>query len=148
MGDFPLYVKSTLDALSKALATSAGFQWFEADSVGAWAATQESKEPAVVMSLAHIAEDPMDPCYEAIVELGVQVTLDPTQRVSMKGISLVGTAFAVNGRVEVKNYTGTSAPTAVLGYGTVVEAQTEPSLAGKTSSVRMWSLRMKFVRFR
>lgn len=147
MDRFPAHFKSTIAVLVNQLAQANGFAYFEGDAVGMWATVQESQGPALGHELHHWAEDPMDPCYEAIIEIGPQTSLDADQIKSMEAIGFIGSAFRVGTQISIADHTGTVAPVTFVGVATVVENMTQPSDPGKTSSMRMWRIKLKATRF-
>ncbi len=143
---FPLEFKSTINYWVTQFANASGVAFYEGDAVGSWATVQESQGPAISTRFIHWAEDPVDPLYEAIVEIGAQTSLDPAQYQSVGLIGVIGRAFSIGSRFRIGDYTGANIPTAFTGVASVAQNLTEESAPGPTSSLRVWRFKLKINR--
>lgn len=144
---FPLYVKSTLDAVASALASEYELAYFDLDGLAFVSDVMQSDEPALCWSIGSFVPDPVDPLYSLVFDIGGKTSKDPAQFVSMDIVSLIRTVFREHVGIPVMNYTKDIVPVTRLGEIFILNAGVMPSQNDRTAGIRLVNVLAKVQRF-
>lgn len=144
---FALSLKSTLDYEAKLLADSKGLPFIDMNAEGFETTTLESDQLAVCWEFASMSEDPRDPFYIVMFDIGVAAFLDPAQYISLDTVSMFQDAFSVGRSIAVKDYSGDDMPTQQEGMLYVVASGITPQHAERTTGLRFITVTARAVRY-
>ena len=133
---FTLALKSTLDYEANLLAVSKGLPFIDLAAPSFDTSILESDRPAVCWEFSTIQEDPIDPLWLCSFDIGVMTMLDPSQYVSLDLVSMFLNAFKTGTRFVIKDYSGSLAPTQVLGYLHVISSGVVQQQADQSTGLR------------
>lgn len=144
---FPLYVKSTLDAVAASLADDFHLGYFDLDGLAFVSDVMQSDEPALCWSIGSFVPDPVDPLYSLVFDIGGKTSKDPAQFVSMDIVGLVRTVFREHVGIPVMNYTKGIPPVTRLGEIYILNAGVMPAQNDRTAGLRLVNVLAKVQRF-
>jgi len=101
---FTKAVKSTIDFYALQLAVSKGLPFIDLASERFSTDVLESDQPAVCWEFASISEDPMDPLWLVMFDIGVMTALDPSQYESLDYVSMFIDTFKAGKSFIVCDY--------------------------------------------
>jgi hypothetical protein len=133
---FILAMKSTLDYEAKLIADSRGLPFIDLDAENFETELLESDEFAVCWQFASATEDPMDPLYVVLFDVGVMGMLDPAQYISLEHLSIFLDHFKSGMTFQIKDYSGTEMPVEVLGTLFVTGSAITPQQSDRATGIR------------
>jgi hypothetical protein len=143
---FPLAVKSTIDYVAMQIATPLNLAVVDMDAAGLFAELLESDDTAIVWAIGSLAEAPMDPLWYVDFDIGVKTSLDPAQYKSLDVLSSLTDTFKVGKIVEVRDYSGDVAGTAIEGRLFVSSVTASPSQPDRLSGIRLINVQCRVMR--
>jgi hypothetical protein len=143
---FILDIKSTLDFEAKRIADSLALPFVDLAAESFDSDVLESDEPAIVWDFSSLMEDPQDPMYTVMFDLGVMTFMDPAQYVGLGLIGKFQNAFTVGSRFVVKDYSGDNLPSVSTGTLMVTAISLTPQQADRATGLRFVSVTAKAIR--
>lgn len=133
---FSLALKSTIDYQAKLLADTKSLPFIDLAAESFDVDILESDQPAVVWEFASVTEDPMDPLYLVLFDIGVMTMADPSQYISLDYVSMFLDAFRAGRSFQIMDYSGDDAPTQVVGSLFIVSSAITPQQADRVAGLR------------
>jgi hypothetical protein len=141
VSDFYLSVKSTLDKLAVDISNGLGIGFVELDDTVNVENKLASPADLVVYQMIGMDEFPSDPLYMVTFAIGAKTTTDPANYDLAEIISAVKDRVHRGAGIDVRDYSGSSAPTSVDGNLYVTETRVDPQMFDGMSGIRMLSVR-------
>lgn len=145
--NFTVAIKSTLDFEAKKLADSRSLAFVDLAAESFSSDILESDQLSVCWDFASLQEDPFDPMYTVMFDIGVMAFLDPSQYVSLDLVSMFLDSFRIGKRFQIFDYSGDNLPTQAVGSLYVVASAVTPQQADKATSLRFVSVTAKALRY-
>lgn len=133
---FSLALKSTLDTVTKSLATTLGVQWFDLDSEMMSANLLSTDQAALGFAICDLSPAPRDPRYRVEFDIMAKTSHDPVQYTSHSITSKILAAFEVGAQINIRDYASVTPPTADEGYLLVTSATVMPQQFDRTAGFR------------
>lgn len=155
MADFPLMLKSTIDAVvadkvAALLATHPTLKWAEVDDMAQTDAVFKSEEPAFIWKFVSLTPNPRAPMYDFEFLLGAKTTNDPGNYKLIALLDEVRKGFETNATIQIRDYSmAASAPadTVDRGYLMVSSNEIEPQRFDRQSGIRYATVMGKVVAY-
>lgn len=147
MGQFPLYVKATIDKILFDEANKYGYEFFDMDGSYMNADKAESSNPAIIWSMLSFVENLRDPFWHLQFEVSARTSNDESQYDSLKISSITQELFAATKSFYIRDYSGAVNPTQNLGEIIVISAGLSPAAFDRISGIRPTQVTASVQRF-
>lgn len=134
--EFTLALKSTLDYEAKQLADQLGLPFVDLNSESFNIEELEGDQPFVCWEFASVNEDPRDPLYLVMFDIGVATFMDPSQYISLDLLGAFNDHFRTGRIIQVYNYSGADMPDTVAGTMFVTASGVTPQQADRAIGLR------------
>jgi hypothetical protein len=145
---FFLAVKSTIDKIGSDLAAASALGT-KATDMDDYTATEEifhSESSAVLWELSSMDEDPRDPMYSVVFNIGARTCNDAANYKLAKVLGEISSMLGKDLRIPIKDYSGAVA-SAPLGFLHIVKQQSAPQSFDRTSGIRMIQVTARALRW-
>ena len=147
MGNFLLYVKSTIDRFGSDLATALAISnKADLDDIANTKELLASDETIVVWEVTTLTDSPMDPLYELLFSIGIKTTKDPSNYNMMSLLGQVQNMFPQGANLPIMDYSGDLPPTVREGDMTISDVRVAPQQFDRASGIRLITVRAMVVR--
>ena len=147
MGQFPLFVKATIDKILLDEANKHGYEFFDMDGSYMNADKAESSNPAIIWSMLSFVENLRDPFWHLQFEVSARTSNDESQYDSLKISSITQELFATTKSFYIRDYSGSATPTQNLGEIIIISAGLSPAAFDRISGIRPTQVTASVQRF-
>lgn len=138
--EFSIAFKSTIDKVGKDMATALGVvNFLDIEDTANSSRVIASDASAIVWRFHTLDENPRDPLYTGIFQIGAKTTTDPSNYTIMDLVSQVKAFFKQGTSIDIYNYSG-AVVGAKLGYMFIVQSAVEGQEFDKESGYRFVSI--------